>query len=70
MSAIENDKRVSLLLSLMQQKASDVLASWSPDKVFSYQELSELQQVIHTSCSTIRKIYKLPSHVYKSLDDK
>lgn len=70
MLVIENDKRVSLLLSLMQQKASDVLASWSPDKVFSYQELAELQQVIHTSCSTIRKIYKLPSHVYKSLDDK
>ena len=70
MSVIENDSLVSLLLSLMQQKASDVLASWSPDKVYSYQELSELQQVIHTSCSTIRKIYKLPSHVYKSFDDK
>lgn len=70
MSVIENDKCVSTLLSLMQQKASDVLASWSPDKVFSYQELSELQQVIHSSCSSIRKIYQLPSHVYKSLDDK
>lgn len=70
MLVIENDKRASLLLSLMQQKSSDVLASWSPDKVFSYQELSELQQVIHSSCSAIRKIYKLPSHVYKSFDDK
>lgn len=70
MPVIENDKHVSLLLSLMQQKTSDILASWSPDKVFSYQELSELQQVIHTSCSAIRKIYKLPIHVYKTLDDK
>lgn len=70
MLVIENDNRVSLLLSLMQQKASDVLASWSPDKVFSYEELLELQQVVHTSCTSIRKIYKLPTHVYKSLDDK
>lgn len=70
MLVIENDKRVSLLLSMMQQKASDVLASWSPDKVFSYQELLELQQVIHSSCSVIRKIYQLPPYVYKSLDDK
>nr|DAL93804.1 MAG TPA: hypothetical protein [Microviridae sp.] len=70
MLVTENDKRVSMLLSLMQQKASDVLASWSPDKVFSYQELSELQQVIHTSCISIRKIYNFPSYVYKSLDDK
>lgn len=70
MSVTGNDFRVSLLLSLMQQKASDVLASWYPDKIFSYQELSELQQVIHTSCTSIRKIYKLPSHVYESLDDK
>ena len=63
----ENDKRVSLLLSLMQQKASDVLASWSPDKVFSYQELSELQEVYK---SPDKVIYKLPFHVYKSFDDK
>lgn len=70
MSVTENDSRVSLLLSMMQQKASDFLASWTPDKVFSYQELSELQQVIHSSCTSIRKIYKLPTHVYKSLDDK
>lgn len=70
MSVTENDSRVSFLLSLMQHKASDVLASWTPDKVFAYHELSELQQVIHTSCTSIRKIYKLPTHVYKSLDDK
>lgn len=70
MLVTENDERVSLLLSMMQQKTSEVLASWSPDKLFSYQELSELQQVIHTSCTVIRKIYKLPPHVYKSLDDK
>lgn len=69
MSVIENEKRLSLNLSLMQQKASDFLASWSPDKVFSYQEISELQQVIHVSCDTIRKLYKLPCHVYKSIDD-
>lgn len=70
MSHTESDNRASMLLSLMQQKASDVLASWSPDKIYSYQELSELQQIIHTSCSKIRQLYNLPVYVYKSFVDK